>query len=81
MDNFVVDLINKLKEKSCGDNPESYSFYYCDRVETVNRELKVKEIRQIVNFHVVIEKRGRESYIPIERFREVRKDNKIIWKR
>ena len=76
----ILELINKIKWDA-NEDPKEYSFYYSDRLEERNKEFKFREIKRIMNLFLIVEKNRREFYLPIHRINEVRKFDRIIWKR
>ena len=77
---YILDLLNRIKwDKNL--NPDDYSIFYKDRIEKNLKEIAFKEIKKIQGTFLVLEKDGEETYIPMHRIREVRKNNKLVWKR
>ena len=77
---YILDLLNKIKwDKK--ENPEDYSIAYFERINNKKENLKYSEIKTIKGGFIVLNKKDKESYIPLHRIREVRKKGVVIWKR
>jgi len=74
----IKELINKIKWDK-RENPEDYSLVYIDLGK--RKELDYTEIRRLEGNFMVIEKDNEEIEIPLHRVKEVKKKDKIIWKR
>lgn len=76
----IHELLNKIKwDKNL--NPEEYKLYYLDRITNSLKEIKFTQIKEFSIFSLIVEKNNNDVDIPLHRIREVRKDEKIIWKR
>lgn len=76
----IIDLLNKIKwDKNL--NPEEYSIFYLDRISDKLIEIKYKDIKKIEGSFMVLEKDNEETYIPLHRIREVRRNKKLVWRR
>jgi len=76
----VNELLNKIKyDKS--ENPEEYEIYYYDRKLDSNLIFKLNNIMQMDGHFVIIIKSNHEVALPLNRIKEVRRQNQIIWKR
>jgi uncharacterized protein (UPF0248 family) len=76
----IKDLLNKiLWDKK--ENKEDYTFYYLDRIENKEKEIKGRDLARAEGNFIIIEKNGEESEIPMHRIRFVKKGEKLIWKR
>lgn len=76
----ILDLINKIKWDP-NEDPKEYTFYYYDRLDDRDKDFRFKEIKKVLSLFIVIEKNNKEFYLPLHRIREVRKFDRIIWKR
>ena len=76
----INELLNRIKwDKYL--KPEEYKLRYFDRVTDSLKEIKFAQIKEFDNFSLIVEKDNREIPLPLHRIREVKKGNKIIWKR
>jgi len=73
-------LINKIKWDK-RENPSEYSLFYIDRITQKLVEIKYADIKRIDEGLIVLERNGEETYIPLHRIREVRKNVTVVWKR
>lgn len=73
---YILDLLNKIKWDA-REKPEEYAVIYFDRLYKNKKEIKFKEIKNFNNLTLELENRE----IPLHRIREIKKENKIIWKR
>lgn len=73
------EALNKIKwgEKE----PEKYFVFYIDRISKELKKIKFSEIKKIEGSFFIMKKDGEETEIPIHRIRELRKENKLIWRR
>ncbi|MEK6835456.1 MAG: DUF504 domain-containing protein [Nanoarchaeota archaeon] len=68
------NVLNKIKwDKAL--NPNEYSLIYLDFNKKV--EIKFNEIKEISKNFISLQ----DKEIPLHRIKEIRKNNKIIWKR
>ncbi|MEM4230880.1 MAG: DUF504 domain-containing protein [Candidatus Pacearchaeota archaeon] len=74
----IKDLINKIKWDKRED-PKDYSLVYIDLGK--KKEMAYTEIKRLEGNFMIIEKDGKEVDIPLHRIREIRKKEKIVWKR
>lgn len=77
---FIIDLLNKIKWDKRED-PSEYKIVYYDRVEDKNKEVKFDKIKEIENLFITVELDDKEISLPMHRIREVKKGDKIVWKR
>jgi len=77
---YILDLLNKIKWDK-RENQEIYTIHYHDRVENINKSIKFTEIVSIDPPFMLIEINKKLTYIPLHRIREIRKQNKVVWKR
>lgn len=70
------EILNKIKlDKNL--NKEEYKIYYLDNIKKKLIEIKFNEIKEITkNFMILGDKE-----IPLHRIKEIRKKEKLIWKR
>ena len=73
---YILDLLNKIKWDQ-NLNPEEYTIIYKDRVNSLLKEIKFKNIKSFNNLTIELENRE----IPLHRIKEIKQDKKIIWKR
>jgi len=76
----IKSLLNKIKWDK-REKPELYSIHYLDRISKKLIELDYNEIKKINGTFIIIERNDEEVNIPTHRIREVRKENKVVWKR
>ncbi|MBW2964387.1 DUF504 domain-containing protein [Candidatus Woesearchaeota archaeon] len=76
----IADLINKIKWDK-RENPDEYSLFYVDRITRKPVEIKYKDIKQVKDGLIILQKKGEETQIPLHRIREVRRKGKTEWKR
>ncbi|MBW2966004.1 DUF504 domain-containing protein [Candidatus Woesearchaeota archaeon] len=74
----IKDLINKIKWDK-RESPKDYSLIYIDLGK--KKELAYTEIKRLEGNFMIIERNNEEVEIPLHRIKEVKKKNKIIWKR
>lgn len=74
----IKDIINKIKWDK-RENPKDYSLIYIDLGK--KKELPYTDIKRLEGNFMIIERNGEETEIPLHRIREVKKKDKIIWKR
>lgn len=75
----IKDLLNKIKW-SKEENSNDYSIGYWDNIDKKLIFIKFYEIKRIEGNFLLLD-REEETYIPMHRVREVRKNNKLVWKR
>lgn len=75
----VKDFLNKIKW-SKEEEPSDYSIGYWDNVDKRIVFIKFGEIRKIEGNFLLLD-REEDTYIPMHRIREVRKKEKLVWKR
>ena len=76
---YVKDLLNKIKWSE-EENSSDYSIGYWDNVDKKIVFIRFDEIKKIEGNFLLL-KREEETYIPMHRIREVKKKDKIVWKR
>lgn len=76
----IADLINKLLWDK-NENKADYSFYYLDRIENREKEIKGMDIIRAEGNFIVIQRDRDEAEIPMHRVRFVKKKGMIIWKK
>ncbi len=76
----IKDLLNKIKWDK-RENPEDYSLFYFDRISKELIKIDYTDIKSFEDNFIVVEKNNEESFIPMHRIKEVRKNNIIVWKR
>ncbi len=74
----IKSLINKIKWDK-RENPKDYSLIYIDLGQ--KKELAYIDIKKLEGNFMIIERNGEETEIPLHRIREVKKKNKVVWKR
>lgn len=75
----VKELLNKIKW-SKQENPCDYSIGYWDNVDKKIIFINFSEIKKIEGNFLLLD-REEETYIPMHRIKEVRKRDKVVWKR
>ncbi len=76
---YIGDLLNQIRwDKKF--KPEEFLIVYFDRIHQKTFEIPFISIGRSGNFFTVKSKVG-ESYIPLHRIKEVKRDGKVIWKR
>ena len=76
----IKDLLNKIKWDK-RELPEEYLVYYLDRISQKLIKINYINIKRFEDNFIVIEKNNEETYIPMHRIKEVRKNNVLVWKR
>lgn len=76
----IKDLLNKIKWDK-REKPEDYSLFYFDRISKELIKIDYTDIKSFEDNFIVVEKNNEESFIPMHRIKEVRKNNIIVWKR
>ena len=76
----IKDLLNKIKWDK-RELPEEYLVYYLDRISQKLIKINYNDIKKFEDNFIVIEKNNEETYIPMHRIKEVRKNNVLVWKR
>ena len=74
------EILNKIKWDISAE-PEEYFVFFIDRISQKLSKIRYEEIKKIEGNFFVIEKNSREAEIPIHRIREIRKGDKLIWRR
>ena len=70
------EILNKIKyDKNL--NKEEYFIYYLDNINKKLIEIKFNEIKGITKNFITLE----DKEIPLHRIKEIRKKEKLIWKR
>lgn len=75
----VKDFLNKIKW-SKKENPTEYSIGYWDNVDKKVVFIKFDEIKKIDGNFLLLD-REEETYIPVHRIKEVRKNSVVVWRR
>jgi uncharacterized protein (UPF0248 family) len=74
------EILNKIKwDKS--EEPDKCSVFYIDRISKKLEKIEFRDIKNIEGNFLVIEKNSEEVEIPIHRIREIRNEDKLIWRR
>ena len=76
---YILDFLNKIKWDK-RENPDDYSIGYWDNIDKKLIFIDFSEIKKIEGNFLLLD-RDEETYIPIHRVKEVRKKEKIVWKR
>lgn len=76
---YIKDFLNKIKW-SKEENSDDYSIGYWDNVDKKIIFIRFDEIKKIEGNFLLLD-RERETYIPMHRVREVKKKEKLVWKR
>tara|TARA_Y100000310_G_C20185654_1_gene580166 strand:- start:274 stop:501 length:228 start_codon:yes stop_codon:yes gene_type:complete len=74
---YILDTLNKIKLNK-NLNLETYTIIYLDKIE---KEIKFKKIKSFNSLTLTIEKRDNNIQILIHRIKEIKQEDKIIWKR
>lgn len=77
---LLKDLLNKIKWDK-RENPSDYLLFYLDRVENKLKKLKFSEILRLEGSFMIIKKAKEETHIPLHRIREIRKKEKVVWRK
>lgn len=77
---YILDFLNKIKWDK-RENPDSYSFFYMDRIENNYKEINFKDIIRIEGNFIIIIKDNEEVNIPLHRIKFIKKKGIVIWKR
>lgn len=72
----IKQLLDKIRWDK-RENPDSYTLYYYDRIKDNLVELRYKDIADIKDGFIIINKK----HIPLHRIKQVKKDGKVIWSR
>jgi len=75
----IKDFLNKIKW-SKKENPDDYSIGYWDNVEKKLIFIGFNEIKKIERSFLLLDMEE-ETYIPMHRIKEVKKQGNIVWKR
>jgi len=76
---YILDFLNKIKWDK-RENPDDYSIGYWDNIDKKLIFIDFSEIKKIEGNFLLLDG-DEETYIPIHRVKEVRKKEKIVWKR
>ena len=79
MGTYIGDLLNKIRWDKNLD-PKEFTIVYFDRIHQKTFEISFLAMGRSGNFFT-IKTGGGESYIPLHRIKEVKRNGKIIWKR
>ena len=74
----IKDLINKIKWDK-RENPSDYTLVYIDFRK--KKELAYSSIKRLEGNFMIIERDNEEVEIPLHRIKEVKKKDKVIWRR
>ncbi len=77
---YILDLLNKIKWDK-RENQENYTLFYQDRIENHLREIKYTDIISIEPPFMLLHTNSKLTYIPLHRIKEIRKKEKVVWKR
>ncbi len=75
----IKNLLNKIKWSKKEDSSD-YSIGYWDNVDKRIIFIKFDEIKKTEGNFLLLD-REEETYIPMHRIREVRKKERVVWKR
>ncbi len=76
---YIGDLLDRIRwDKNL--NPKEFIIVYFDRVHQKSFEVPFISIGRSGNFFIIKTGAG-ESYIPLHRIREVKRNGKTVWKR
>ncbi|MBW3023192.1 DUF504 domain-containing protein [Candidatus Woesearchaeota archaeon] len=73
------EMLNKIKWSD--KEPEKYLIFYADRKSEKLAKVAFREINNFEGNFLVVEKDGKETEIPLHRIREIRKQEKLVWRR
>jgi len=76
----IKDLLNKIKWNN-REKEEDYSIVYLDRVENKKKEIRYINIKSIDGNFMIFQHGLYDVHVPLHRIREVKKNNKVVWKR
>jgi len=71
-----LNILNRIKHDK-NLNKEEYLIYYLDNIDKRLIEIKFNEVKEISKNFISLE----DKEIPIHRIKEIRKKEKLIWKR
>ena len=74
------EILNKIKWDS-SEEPEKCFVFYLDRISGGLKKVEFRKIKNIEGNFFEIEENGKITEIPIHRIREVRRENKLVWRR
>lgn len=74
----VLDLIKEGFRKP--NKRERFLIRYYDEVSQKHHEIKHAEVKKIEHNYLIVERSGKEVFVPIHRVREIHQDNKMVWK-
>ncbi len=72
MDDPIQDLLNKIKWDP-KENPEEYVLFYYDRIDKDLKQIRFEDIVDIKGEMLIVNLSGKETVIPVHRFRKVLK--------
>ncbi len=75
----IKDFLNKIKW-SKEENSADYSIGYWDNVDKKIVFIKFGEIKKIEGNFLLLD-REKETYIPVHRISEVKKEGRVVWKK
>ncbi|MEM4336401.1 MAG: DUF504 domain-containing protein [Candidatus Woesearchaeota archaeon] len=75
----IREELNRIKwhEK----DKEKYIIFYSDRASRTIQGIRFTEIKEIENNFFIVNNEGKEIEIPLHRIKEIRKEDKLIWRR
>jgi len=77
---FIRDLLNKIKWDP-KETPGDYFLYYYDRVEKSLKKIEFRNIKEISENFMLVEKDGIEAEIPLHRIKKVVRKGTVVWER
>ncbi len=75
----IKDFLNKIKW-SKEENSSEYEIGYWDNIDKKLIFIGFSEIKKIEGNFLLLD-REKETYIPMHRVREVKKKDRVVWKR
>jgi uncharacterized protein (UPF0248 family) len=75
----IKDFLNKIKW-SKQETPSDYTIGYWDNKDKKLIFIKFTEIKKLEGNFLLLD-REKETYIPMHRIKQVKKKNKLVWKR
>lgn len=77
---YVLEILNKIKWDK-RENPSDYSIIYFDRIQGKTKQIKYTQIKQIQQPFILVITNNQEVNIPLHRIIQIKKKDKIVWKR
>jgi len=74
-------ILKLLHNVSTAKKEEGYAVHYYDELSKQHHRIEPENIKRIEHNTIILEKNGKEFFVPIHRISRIHKKNEVVWKR